>query len=573
MSAQQVPSDHGTPTQPLKLYWLIRASELLVALVFVPVLPWWRPALWFALVAGTGTWLFFRVRRPDFKQLPSLARRNLYRRGVWQSAFAVGSAWWLLYEPSNHGLQSLLGLFLALTAGLVAMWGLRDIPRTAVAVGLILAPTMLRWMFDGLVNQRPMVFLLGAGGVVLGVMIVYTAILHAQRIDRESALRLRAERAANAMAKVSLDKSRFFAAVSHDLRQPVHAIGLYLEPLAEGLGPDAPRELLRAVNGIRRSWQALDELLAQVLDLTRMDVGSLRACIQVVELEPVVRSVVRQHAAMAERASVRVLALADKTPTPHVYGDEIMLRRVLSNLLDNAIKFSPAGRCVLVAVRRTPRAWRIQVRDAGPGIPEEHLDGIFQEFVQLDNPQRDRQHGYGLGLAIARRFAHLMQGDLTVRSAAGRGSCFSLTLPQAPAPRAVEPDSETPPTSEPMALEAPALPSRGILLVEDDPLVADSMCQLLAGWGQTVHCVANVEAARRASAFGELAICDVRLPDGGNGFELGLELRDLGKQVVLITGETNTALKLRAAVAGIELLTKPVSAARMRGVLQQFLLP
>lgn len=241
MSAIGLPEIPTGQTQPVKLYLLIRACELLLALVFVPVLPWWQPALWFALVASTGTWGFLRVRRADFKLLATRARRNIYRRYVWQSALAVGSACWLLYVPRSHGLQALLGMFLALTACLVAMWGVRDMPRTAVAVSLILGPTVLRWMVDGALERRPMVFLVGACGVVLGAMIVYTATLHAERIARESVLRERAERASDAMAEMGLAKSRFFAAVSHDLRQPVHAIGLYLEPLSRALGPDPPR--------------------------------------------------------------------------------------------------------------------------------------------------------------------------------------------------------------------------------------------------------------------------------------------------------------------------------------------
>ncbi|MFO1182750.1 ATP-binding protein [Ottowia sp.] len=559
-------------TQPVLLMLLTRLGELLGALLFLAALPWWRPALWFALVLGASTWGFVRVRRPDFKALPRQQRRRIYRSYIWLSSAAIGSACWFLYAPGDQRLHAMLGLYLVASAGLVAMWGVRDIQRTALAVVLILGPTVLRFMVEGLFERRPMVFFLGASGVVLAAMIVYTAALHAQRIARESVLRRQAERAVDAMADLSLAKSRFFAAVSHDLRQPVHAIGLYLEPLARTLGPQPDPLVRHALHGIHESWRALDDLLSQVLDITRMDAGAMLARLEPIALAPLVRAVVQQHGAMAERVGVRVVALVRETAGCHVRADDIMLRRVLSNLLDNAIKFSPAGRCVAVAVRPGARDCRIQVRDAGPGIAADRHDDVFHEFVQLDNQARNRQRGYGLGLAISRRFAELMQGCLTLRSAPGQGTCFTLTLPGATAPPtlAPEPEPEAPGSAptEPGPLDAPPLPARDILLVEDDALVADAMCQLLGLWGQNVRHVETVAEAWRLRDFGQLAICDVRLPDGGNGFELALRLRALGKPVFLLSGEIDADLKARAAAADLPLLTKPLSAARMRALLR-----
>ncbi len=566
MSLLLPPPEHRSQTQPVKLYLLIRACELLGALLFLPALPWWQPLLWFALVASAGSWGFWRVRRPDFKQLPEARRRAIYRQYLWQSAAAVGSAGYLLYVPGEHGLHALLGLYMTMAASLVAMWGVRDLRRSAVAVALIMGPMVLRFLYEG-INGRYMLLVLGVCGLLLGVMVVYTAAVQARRMARESVLRQRAERATDALAQLGLAKSRFFAAVSHDLRQPVHAIGLYLEPLAQSLGPHSDPELRRAVNGIRQSWRALDGLLAQVLDLTRMDAGTLRASLAPVEVAPLVRAVVLQHSAAAERAGVRLVALAGEPRERQVYADETMLRRVLSNLLDNAIKFSPPGRAVLLAVRPGEQAWRIQVRDAGPGIAPEHHDGVFQEFVQLDNRARDRQQGYGLGLAISRRFAELMLGSLTLRSAPGRGACFTLSLPRAPAPPRRVLEQADAPSCE-LVPEAATQPRpRDILLVEDDPLVADAMCQLLANWGQNVRHVETAAQAWSERAFGELAICDVRLPGDCSGLELGLQLRALGKQVFLISGETDAALKSRAAAAALPLLTKPVSGAQMRALL------
>lgn len=553
-------------TQPVVLTLLTRLGELLGALLFLPVLPWWQPALWFVLVFCVTTWGFVLVHRPGFKALPRPRRRVIYRAYVVLSAAAVGSACVLLYVPGDQRLQAILGVYLVASAGLVAMWGVRDIPRTALAVALILVPTVVRVMAEGVVERQPGVFFMGASGLVLAGMLVYTAALHARRIARESVLRRQAERAADAVAEMSLAKSRFFAAVSHDLRQPVHAIGLYLEPLAQALArlPD-DSGVQRAVGGIRQSWQALDGLLSQVMDLARMDAGTLRATLEPVALEPVVRAVVIQHGAMAERVGVRVVALAQAPRPRHAMADELMLRRVLSNLLDNAIKFSPPGGSILIAVRPGAGAWHIQVRDSGPGIPAGLQESVFEEFIQIDNAARSRQQGYGLGLSISRRFAHAMGGALTLRSVIGRGSCFTLALPRAePQPTLSKRD---PIPAEWVPPAAAMLAARDILLVEDDPLVSDAMCQLLRDWGADVRHVATAAHAWQQRAFGQLAICDVRLPDGESGLELALRLRGLGKQVLLLSGETDAGLRTRAAAAGLPLLIKPISAAELRAAL------
>lgn len=554
----------GVPvTRPVRTMLLIRLGELLVALLFLSVLPWWQPTLWFALVFGTHTLGFLWVHRPAFKALPHRRRQRIHRCYIWLSAAAVGSSCWLLYVPGDPALHAIQRFHLVASAGLVAMWGVRDIPRTALAVALILGPTALRIMVEGVTGRQPMVFFMGTVGIVLACIIVYTASLHAQRITRESVLRRQAEQATGAMAAMSLDKSRFFAAASHDLRQPVHAIGLYLESLTQTLGPEPDPLARHALDGIRQSWRALDDLLLQLLDMARVDAGATLPHLEPIALAPLIRDVVRQHGPVAERAGVRVVVVVRDEARRHVCADDIMLRRVLSNLLDNAIKFSPAGRCVAILVRLGARVCRVQVRDAGLGIAAEQHEAVFDEFVQLDNQARSRQRGYGLGLAISRRFIRLMAGSLELRSEPGKGTCLTITLPRADALRQPETAFSTP-----LHGDARPLPVRNILLVEDDPLVADAMLQLLTLWGQNVRHVETEAEAWRLRGFGQLAICDVRLPGGGNGFNLALRLRALGKPVFLLSGETGPALKARAEAAGLPLIAKPLSPARLLELLR-----
>jgi two-component system, sensor histidine kinase len=219
------------------------------------------------------------------------------------------------------------------------------------------------------------------------------------------------------------------------------------------------------------------------------------------------------------------------------------------------------------------------VRDSGVGIEAAAQKRVFEEFVQVDNDARDRRRGLGLGLAIARRFMLLMEGDITVRSALGRGCCMALALPKAkPVPKLAEPAAVSYFESQPGALtgeengapaQVPALPFKGVLLVEDDPLVAAATREVLESWGLQVRHAATAGQAWRESAFGEVAICDARLPHGASGLDVALRLRDKGKKVMLISGETDAVLREDAQQQGVMLLTKPVSSAQLLASLQR----
>lgn len=557
-------------------YLTFRGSDLFGALLYTTVLPWQQPAIWFLICFCTGTLRYLRATRPGFASLPVAQRRRSYRLYTWLHVAAIGSAAYFVYVPDSMLMRVLLGVHLFGAATVAALRLSADFLRNAVAVTLIIAPTALRCMVEGVTQGSALLFMIGMGGVFMIITVTMASRFHERTIDQQFEQRRRAERAADAMAGVGLAKSRFFAAVSHDLRQPVHAIGLYLDPLVKLSLASGNADARRAVEGIRLSWKALDGLLSQVLDLTRMDAGVLQPRMESVELAPLVRSLIMQHSAAAERAGVRLIALAGEGR--FAMADDLMLKRVVSNLIDNAVKFSWRGGMVVVAVRRSHRAWRIQVRDAGKGIPASAQANIFEEFVQIGNDARDRQQGYGLGLTISRRFTNLMEGSLSVRSAPGRGCVMTVTLQEGtPHDRSVDPLAVS--GIFPLAafalpalpdaagaqpdLSLPVLPPRDILLVEDDLLVASAMRQLLQSWGQSVvHVETAAEALARADNS-QIAICDVRLPQGKSGVDVALQLRDRGKKVLLITGETDSEVRRAADEHGLPLLIKPVSSARL----------
>jgi signal transduction histidine kinase/CheY-like chemotaxis protein len=472
---------------------------------------------------------------------------------------------------------AVLGIYLIGSAALVAVPLTGDYIRTGVAVCLAVVPTSLRFLYEGF-QGNTLIMLLGIGGILMTISIVSMCRIQEQIIVAQYEQRKREKHAARAVANVGLAKSRFFAAVSHDLRQPVNAIGLYLDPLIRLSRTAQDEAAQHAIEGIRQSWRALDDLLSQVLDLTRMDSGVVQAHLQAIEIAPLVRSLIMQHSAAAERAGVRLVTLVKSGK--YAIADDLMLQRVLSNLIDNAIKFSPSGGVVVVVLRSAKNTWRIQVRDAGVGIALDAQDKIFEEFVQLGNDARDRQNGLGLGLAISKRFTVLMGGQLEVRSAPGCGCCMTVTLHKTtqPHPIAITDSAEVSLWANPafsddhrmneVALPIPGFTGRGILLVEDDLLVADAMCQLLRSWGTRVRHVETAAEALQEPAFEQVAICDVRLPDGESGLEVALQLRRKGMKVLLLSGETSRELRSSAKDHRLQLLTKPVSSFQLLSALQ-----
>lgn len=556
--------------------WALRACELLCAFMFATALPWQQPFAWFAIIGSMGVLRWWHVNRPAFRRRPKPHRRRVYRIYMWVLMSFVGSACWFLYVPGNVPILAVLMCYLLGNATLIAVRLTGDVVRTTIALCLAVLPTSIRLIIDGIVGDA-LLAMMGIGGILMTVTMVFLSRAQEMGVMRQVEQRRRAEAAADAIAALGLAKSRFFAAVSHDLRQPVHAIGLHLAPLSNLAHATQDRRAQRAIEGITQSWRALDDLLSQVLDLTRMDSGVVEAELQPTELSPLVAGLVRQHSAVAEAAGVRIVSLVK--PGAHALADGLMLIRVLSNLLDNAIKFSSPGGTVLVALRPGAQRWRLQVRDAGPGIAPDAQARVFEEFVQVHNEARDRRQGLGLGLAIARRLALLMNGDISVRSALGQGCCMTLALPRA---KAVQPSwlsnpSDPDPVSAPgallpasgPALPLPALALRDVLLVEDDPLVAAATRELLTQWGMRVRHVETAAEATANAAFGQVAICDVRLPQAASGLELAIALRQTGKRVLLISGETQTSLRETAQRHHLSLLIKPVSSAQLLTALQR----
>ncbi|MEI2454205.1 hybrid sensor histidine kinase/response regulator [Lysobacter firmicutimachus] len=361
-------------------------------------------------------------------------------------------------------------------------------------------------------------------------------------------------------------KTRFVAAAVHDLLQPLNAARMYLSSLRRRVDPDS-REL---ADRIEAALTAQDDILSSLLDISRLESGALEVRRGALPLARVFDAIEGQFRILAESHGLRLHCIASSAI---VDSDEVLLRRIVQNFLSNALQFTPrAGRIVLGA-RRLRDGVRIEIWDTGPGIPEAKRELIFEEFQRLDVGVEAPARGAGLGLAIVRRVAQLLDHRIAVRSWPGRGSVFSVEVPyarQAPAEAAAMPASAAAP--EPNS----ALHGRRVWVVDDDPHSRQAAQGLLADWGCAVE-AAGSAAEARARAVGapmpEVLLLDYRLGES-TGFELAAQLEALWQRlppVVLMSADADPGLRPRASERGWHFLPKPLKPAALRALAMRLL--
>ena len=394
-----------------------------------------------------------------------------------------------------------------------------------------------------------------------GCVVTYTDITDLKR--RETAL----ETARRSAEQANAAKTRFLAAASHDLRQPIHALGLLIATLADHARDAETAPLFEQIDD---AVQAVDSMLVGLLDISKLDAGVVQPEIGPVDLGALLQRLASEQRPIAGLTGNR---LRVRAATAYGVSDAAMLHRILANLVSNALRYTRDGR-VLVGVRRRGDSIRIDVCDTGPGIPRESLDEIFVEFHQLGNPERDRRKGLGLGLAIVKRLASLLGHRIDVQSVVGRGSRFSVTLPRtAQAPRAVPRRGAAIPRGADVA-------GRRVLLLDDEVSVLAAMRRLLERWGCEVVTATTPEEAEALIAaepvLPELLIVDYRLRRNASGIEtIGRLHRLAGAPIpaLIVTGDTAPDRLQEAQASGYLLLHKPVMPEELRSAMRQLLQP
>ncbi|GAB4119889.1 MAG: hypothetical protein Fur0026_10470 [Sideroxydans sp.] len=384
-----------------------------------------------------------------------------------------------------------------------------------------------------------------------------------QRIDQATqALREKKDEA----EKANFDKTRFLAAASHDLRQPMHALGLFMGELHQRINTPEQREI---VDKVEEAVSAMSGLLESLLDISKLDAGVVVPQVREVDILPLTRRLLE---VFQEQAAQKFIILRLHCRAVRVFSDPILLERILLNLLGNAIRYTPEHGTVLLACRKRGNLLRIEIRDNGTGIAAQDQTKIFQEFVQLENAARERSKGLGLGLPIVERLCKLLQYPLTLRSALGVGTTFSVEVPlvQALPQLRAEPVRPLVGTGD----AGQEFSGLKVLVVEDDDLVRKGTSGLLASWGCLVSTAENlVEVRALCDGTFDLVISDYRLPDGN-----GLALFDciqancaVKPAFILISGDTSPEILQQVAAHGLHLLHKPVRPAKLRSLMSSLL--
>jgi len=354
--------------------------------------------------------------------------------------------------------------------------------------------------------------------------------------------------------KINRDKTRFLTAISHDLRQPLHALDLFLSSLKSRLDQQDQQRLLELA---RHSSRALGEMLGELMDIARFDAGKILPERRIIPLASLLRDCSDE---MRPQAVEKGLKLRLRMPRSGcINTDPLLLKRILRNLLANAIQHTQQGG-VLLGTRIRGDFVHIEVHDTGSGIEKAQLSHIFDEFYQIDNPERDREKGLGMGLAIVQRVADVLGHKVQVRSQPGRGSCFSVVAPLCAAAKQCRQEL----LPEPVV--ATDIAGLFVLVVDDDRAILQGMRELLLGWGCEVL-LAESEAALledlAAHAYPppDMLISDYRLRDGHTGLQVVAAVRrhfDVGIPTLIISGDVHPDVEEIVHKSGCRWLQKPV---------------
>jgi signal transduction histidine kinase/CheY-like chemotaxis protein len=451
------------------------------------------------------------------------------------------------------------------------MWGLFMIAISAVTAGIaaimpmvygyvipIVLPLIVRLALSGNFLGQ----MLALGGTTMLVLVLVFASRMNKIIVNSITLRFENEVQRRRAEEASVSKSRFLAAASHDLRQPLHAMALFVASL---------QDLRRSQKGaedtilshLAVSVDALQGLFDGLLDVSKLDAGVVRQEVAHFALQPVLDHIANECEAEANTKGL----IARFVPTRAVLqGDAALLQRALRNLVSNAIRYTDKGGFV-IGCRREKRGARVVVYDTGIGIEPAQMSKIFQEFYQVANPERDRTKGIGLGLAIVERLARLQGFPLKVASAVGRGSAFSMLVPWGEL-RKVKITETSPHDAEAQFAGDLAV------IVDDEQAVLEGTRQLMQQWGFKV-----ISGASAEEVIGELAncpqhpdvlICDYRLRAGDTGVNVIRSLQSAVRRevpAIIISGDTAPERLREADASGFHLLHKPVRPAKLRALL------
>lgn len=540
-----------------------------------PALPMilWVLALCALAVARFFLFLDYRRKEPP----PADAKR-------WGAYIAIASAingciWGaagiVMYVPDSLPQQALLTVILY-AVGIGSMTLTPVFPLSFHAfIFPALTPIIARTLLDG---DSPHLIMGALGVLLLAVSLAFGRNLsqviaeslnrryeNLDLIARLTEQKAFAERTQHEAEAANRAKSQFLAAASHDLRQPLHALGLFTATLSEKISGPGER---RIVTNINSSIESLESLFDALLDISKLDAGIFQATAQNFPLQTLFDQLQTDFAAQANEKGLRFKIRPSRAI---LLTDPTLLGRVLANLVANAICYTEEGG-VVIGARRAGEQVSVEMWDSGIGIPAEYRDKVFEEFYQLNNPERDRKKGLGLGLAIVRRLVDLLALKLELRSAPERGSVFKISVPRGSLESAISYRSATPSPA------ADFLRGKFVVVIDDEISVREGMRVLLGQWGCSVLSAGSTEEALRMLATRadtpDFVLADYRLRDNATGIDAIRAIQDRYQSdiaSVLITGDTAPDRLQETRASGYQLLHKPVRPARLRALMSHLL--
>jgi signal transduction histidine kinase len=518
-----------------------------------------RVEAWFALTVAVAIWQLLLC----LGYWPAKAADDRWR--FWAVAFCIasfveGCRWGLgeiwLATPGNTDQQ----LWVLLVATSAAASSVSSLGSYTPAFYALLIPATVPFAIWSAWRGGTLHWAMSLLDVVFGVSVALLGLeqgrsltralqLRFENLDLAEDLKFQKDRAETANAA----KTSFLAAASHDLRQPLHALGMFVAALGGRRMDPGARRLTRQITD---SVVAMNGLFDALLDVSQLDAGVVQPRPSAFPIQPLMTRICRDYAPDAEAKGV---ALIVHPCSLSVRTDAALLEQVLRNLVSNAVRYTEHGR-IVVGCRRGARL-KIGVWDTGPGIAAEHQESIFQEFFQVGNPERDRSKGLGLGLAITRRVADLIDCPIDLRSTPGKGTRVTVSAPIA------ETGAET---GAAEAFPSPMALAQGLIaVVDDEAAIQEAMGSLLGGWGyEVVAAGSGAELLQRLGGRApRLVICDWRL----RGDETATSVVDCVRATfkddipaLLITGDTAPERLREAHRAGLLLLHKPVSGGKLR---------
>ena len=533
----------------------------------------WRQTPHSGLLYWLSAILIATVLRVCAISLYLKSSESIQKRNVWGPLFSLGTfvtgliwgIWPLLFY--EYYTPEYLMLMSTVFAGMVAV---------SASAGNIYLQTFVTFSVPVILPLSILHLLSGSDTLVLvGVLLIiflainfflaarghrqYRELISSQFQNQTLLERLAEEKQIAERAIVA--KSRFLAAASHDLRQPLHAMGLFLSAL--GNREHDPRKL-EIIEDMGKSTEALNGLFNSLLDVSRLDA-------EIIEFNPMHLPAASMFDALRaqfmQQALEKNIDLQVVAGTHVLYTDAILLERVLRNLVSNAVQYTTAGGISLVCEDNFDGSKLITLRDTGIGIPAESKEDVFSEYYQLNNPARDRSKGLGLGLSIVRRLCELMDLPLEMDSVEGRGTVFKLVVPGGNPAQIVT-------ANKPSASKSAQ--GRVVLVVDDEPQVLQSMRHMLEGWGCEVMLAESARDALKVIALSdetpEVILSDYRLRDNHNGVDAVAAIRESVETripAIIITGDTSPERLKEVKKTGLQLMHKPVNPDELHDTMQR----